>query len=194
MTYHKKQYQKIDSIQLNEIRICKKRNKDTLSVTNTDGDIIFDLTTIKKSLEKSLNSRWKNIQYYQGLNDEWNTSCKSLKRKNLLDKKLLPKSYTSKKYHLLLSFNIEYTIEKNLDISGVWGTSTYQDIGDNISKVEYELVSALFYRDSLLYMGNQKYRYWFSSKRSEKIEHEIPENIIDSLVTKSLVDYNKRLN
>ena len=192
-TYHKEQYQKIDSIQLNEIRICKKRNKDTLSVTNTDGDIIFDLTTLEKSIAKSINNKWKNIKYNHGSEKKWNKSCVNLKRKNLLNKKLLPKSYASKKYHLLISFNIEYSTEKNLDLSGFWGASTYEDIGNDISKVEYELVSAIYYRDSLLFMGNQTYRSWFLSNRGEKLNYEISEGVIDTMVNKSLDEYYKRL-
>lgn len=193
-TYFEKNYKRIDTIQLNQIRICKKRNDPSrTNIEKTQGNIIFNNNSIENSLKKYLKSNLKNLKYKNNQNVNWSKSCKNLTRKTLQQKDLLPESYSNENYHIEVAFNINYVTKKNLDISGDWGAGAYDDLGNDISKIEYKLIIALFHRNSLIYMDN--YAHWTEilSERGEKLDYKVPEKIIDSLVTNSLDEYNKRL-
>lgn len=193
-TFFQKSYTTVNDIKLSKIRICKKRNDPSrTNIEKTQGNVIFDINSIKNSLKKHLKSNLKNLNYKNNQDVNWDKSCKNLTHKTLQKKELLPESYLKEDYHMEVAFNINYVTKKNLDISGYWGSSDYADLGNDISKIEYKLIIALFYQNNLIYMDNQAHWTEVFSKRGEELHYEVPQGVIDTLVTKSLAEYKKRM-
>lgn len=193
-TFHKKEYKKPNSIFLNSIVFCKQKKDPTyLQYYKTGGDIIFNINSLEKIIRKSLKNSFINITHDEHIDDiKWSNSCKNIDSNTFRNKEILPNSFSSKRYHIQVSFNIDYLIKKNLE-SDVSGGFTYADLGDDLSEIKYKLVVALFFKDDLIYMDNHAHWTKIYSKRGEKLHYEVPQNIIDSLVTKSLAEYKKRL-
>ena len=61
------------------------------------------------------------------------------------------------------------------------------------SWIEYKLVTAIYQNDSQIYMDNHGFRTEFFSERDEQVKCQVPQIVIDSLVTLSLQEYFKRM-
>lgn len=173
--------------------MCQNRNESDIRVSKTKGDLVFNKIQIEKSIQNSFQKSFSNIVYEPNKITKWETSCNNFTKEILMNKSIISKNESNRPYHMWISFGIDYTIEKNLDFSGIWRASAYEDIGDDISKIKFKLVTSLFYKDSLIYMDNHAYNTWIRTKRGKQFNYDIPEQIIDSLVTKSLAEYKKRL-
>jgi len=192
-TFLKNSYQKTNFIKVSKMVLCQNRNESDIRVSKTKGDLVFNKMQIEKSIQNSFQKSFSNIIYEPNKITNWETSCNNFTKDILMNKNIIPKNETNRAYHMWISFDIDYTIEKNLDFSGFWGASTYEDIADDISKIKFKLVTSLFYNDSLIYMDNHAYNTWIRTVRGKPFYYEVPQNIIDSLVTKSLAEYKKRL-
>jgi len=190
--HFKKNYSEIDSIEKVSIRLCKDRKIPILGYTS--GSITFN----SKSLRSKILNSIKEKHFYVAEHDEldrflWDTNCDNLIARNFKDsnKSIKNKNTTSNKYFINISLHLTYMTRKNIEYGAAFEPSV--DIGNDAHEIKYKFVLALFKNKLLEYMDRQIYRITIFSPRNENINYEVPQKIIDSLVTKSLAEYKKRL-
>lgn len=191
-SYFKKEYRQKDSIILNSINICKQSRKPPNKFNQTDGYLIFDVWSLENSLKIVIENNLSIINALPERVNPWNFNCLDIKRRHLIKNKPDYDIHNDAKIHMDVYFNIKDMTAENLDVD-ISGPLTYFDLGNDITKIEYKLIIALFHQDNLLYMDNQAYWTEVFSKRGEKLQYKVPQNIIDSLVTKNLAEYKRRL-
>lgn len=76
---------------------------------------------------------------------------------------------------------------------GYGGMDFIEDMGDDRHLLRYKLVTSIYKNDSLVYVDNRAYWTREVSERGIDLQYEVPEIIIDSLVSLSLEEYFKRV-
>ena len=76
---------------------------------------------------------------------------------------------------------------------GGGGLELVYDMGNDKNWIEYKLVTAIYQNDSQIYMDNHGFRTEFFSERDEQVKCQVPQIVIDSLVTLRLQEYFKRM-
>lgn len=80
---------------------------------------------------------------------------------------------------------------KNMDGGG--GMEAAMDMDDDKHLLEYKLTTAIYQNDTLIYMDNRTHWTEVFSERGEQVIYQVPQVIIDSLVTLTLQEYFKRM-
>ncbi|MCH6198847.1 hypothetical protein MMU07_04615 [Aquiflexum sp. LQ15W] len=76
-----------------------------------------------------------------------------------------------------------------------WGgpTGFSEDLGDDKHLLEYKLVTSIYRNDTLIYMDNRTHWTEVIGARGEKLQYQVPQEVIDTLVKLSLEEYFKRM-
>ena len=186
-TYFQKKYNPVDSVNLRLIKICQNQKLTSRKKHQTKSEIIFNYNSIYNSLYESLEDQFdiSTIKSNRDLN--WDIGCKNLNPNNF---PFIKKNGND--YNLDLTLDIEYLTSKNYEVESS-SILSEEDLGNDIHAIDYQIIIALSKVDSLIYMDNVKYMTTVLSKRNEKLDYEIPIEIIRDLISKSLAEYKKRL-
>ncbi|MBX2947294.1 MAG: hypothetical protein KF725_15805 [Cyclobacteriaceae bacterium] len=68
-----------------------------------------------------------------------------------------------------------------------------EDMGDDKHLLEYKLITSIYKNDTLIYMDNRTHWTEVFSERGEQLHYQVPQEVIDTLVTLSLEEYFKRV-
>jgi hypothetical protein len=192
-SYFEQKYNLIDTPIYADVRICKTEKIITVEKFKTNSKITFDTESINLHLKESLNKKFKNIIHYSKEKTFWFNNCRDLNKKKVLNSDISDISFSKHKgYEIKINFDVTYSTRKKADVDATIIT-TYEILDYDVHFMEYKLIFAMFNNQKLIYMDNNVTWESVDSKRGEKINYEVPQNIIDSLVTKSLAEYKKRL-
>ena len=190
--HYKKRYKPIDSIKINKIRICKKQNNDINEKLRTDGKLNIRLENIEQDIIGRLKNNFNYVDYKLHNDTMSNFNCAYLTRKNVLSGNYKIETRTSNRYNLELTFELFYTSTRDPIIDGFFGRRI--GVWDNDRHfIHHVLRIAIFYKNELIYMDNYIYQKEIFSGIDKNVHHEVPQQIIDSLVAGSLSEYYERL-
>jgi hypothetical protein len=78
-------------------------------------------------------------------------------------------------------------------IQGGGGMEPAEDMGNDKHILEYKLITSIYQNDTLIYMDNRTHWTEVFSERGEQLMYQVPQVVIDSLVTLTLQEYFKRV-
>lgn len=183
-------YESIDSISISELSFCKNRKIPTMN--STSGQIRFNTRALEVSLKKSIEKNLAEIRNNVTRKQSWDFDCSKILKNDLVAPNEQKLKGLGKAYSLRINFVIDYHSSKNIDSGTLIETSN--DLGNDEHHIKYKLVLALLNStESIIFMDNRAHWTEVFSERGEQLEYEIPQKIIDSLVTLSLEEYYKRL-
>jgi hypothetical protein len=78
-------------------------------------------------------------------------------------------------------------------IEGGGGLEWAEDMGDDRHLIEYKLITSIYQNDTLIYMDNRAYWTRLIVERGSRVQHNVPQEVIDTLVKLSLEEYFKRM-
>lgn len=85
------------------------------------------------------------------------------------------------------------TSNSGKNTAGGGGLTFVEDMGDDRHLIEYKLITSIYQNDTLIYMDNRAYWTRVASARGEQLQYQVPQEVIDTLVTLSLEEYFKRM-
>lgn len=176
-----KSYHKTDSICIPIIKFHQRANLGTgakggASLTGNDIENLLRLS-YSKSFNRPFCSSNKESIILRDVNfkkrslDNCSTCC---------DEIIVP-------YLTITSYSYKNT-------EGGGGLTFVTDMGNDRHSFEYKLITSIYRNDTLIYMDNRM--YWgkdLFSERGERLRYQVPQVVIDSLVTLTLQEYFKRV-
>ncbi|MCC5929450.1 MAG: hypothetical protein JJU28_09415 [Cyclobacteriaceae bacterium] len=79
------------------------------------------------------------------------------------------------------------------NIEGGGGLTFVEYMGNDRHSFEYKLVTSIYQNDTLVYMDNRAYWTEVFSERGERLRYQVPQVVLDSLVSLTLKEYFKRV-
>ncbi len=172
-----KSYQRTDSICIPKIKFHHEGK--------TWSRILINPETIGNSLSQSY-SRSFDLAF-----------CGSNKKSPLVqDSKFLKSSkddYRDSCCEKVVVPDLIITTRTGRNIEGGGGLTFVTDMGNDRHRIEYKLITSIYENDALVYMDNHAYWTEVFSERGEQLMYQVPQVIIDSLVTLTLQEYFKRV-
>jgi hypothetical protein len=177
-------YRKQDTFCISKIQFCHLIGHRGI---NTSSSIFFDPKSIGNSLKLSYSKFFQPLSCNRNKENIENIiiqNCYSTEKKlklfnNCCDNIILPK--------LIITSNSG----KNTEGGG--GITFVQDMGDDRHLLEYKLITSIYQNDTLIYMDNRAYWTRVISERGEQLHYQVPQEVIETLVTLSLEEYFKRV-
>lgn len=183
-------YSSIDSVIIRKFILCEENLE---AVNKTDGQIEFNRVKLKSSVVKSLRDKFQSVRYVLNYGSiDRNDNCEQYIHNNFLKSKESFYQNQTSNYILDISFSIEYISSKNTDVDAM-SASPYNDLGNDKHAIEYKIILALSKENTLIYLDNQAHWTKVFSERGEQLQYEVPQKVVDSLVSLSLEEYYKRL-
>ena len=187
-TFLQKQYELTDSLEVKEIRICLQPEIPTRYYTS--GEIIFRRDSLGASLQRAITRHFKPIYNQSQWKQFWESNCESFtaKKHRVLERK--PQDRQNQKHSLVAVLNISSLTSKRIEGGG--GISWPEDMGDDIHRLKYKLIVAIFQNETLLYMDSRTHWTEVISERGTQLKYQVPQVTIDSLTSLSLRECFKR--
>lgn len=79
------------------------------------------------------------------------------------------------------------------NIEGGGGLTFVEDMGNDVHRFDYKLVTSIYQNDTLVYMDNRAYWTQVFTERDERLRYQVPQVVLDSLVSLTLQEYFKRV-
>jgi len=188
-TFFQNEYSPIDTLIINKIILCKNEIETRDFRFYSKGKININANYFGGTIVKSLNRKFKNVKFDFDSDTTRKGNCYYIKNRSLPSNYHLDLKYKND-YNINLTLNIEYNSGRNSESDGFWGLVKLE--GDS-HELKYVLRVAISNSNELIYVDNVRTTVKVLSEKDETINYEVPQNIIDSLVTKSLAEYKKRL-
>jgi hypothetical protein len=85
------------------------------------------------------------------------------------------------------------TSNSGKNTAGGGGLTFVEDMDDDRHLIEYKLITSIYQNDTLIYMDNRAYWTRLIAERGSRVQHHVPQEVIDTLVKLSLEEYFKRM-
>lgn len=186
-------YQNQDTFCVQKVKICHFSEIPGLRYAITGSSISFDYSAIESSLKHSY-SRLLQISICKNdhnshLQQDCNYTEKTLS-KNLKADYSADNEYCAN----ILIPQLSISSKSGKRIEGGGGMEFAEDMGDDKHLLEYKLITSIYKNDTLIYMDNRAHWTEVISERGKKLHYQVPQEIIETLVTLSLEEYFKRVN
>lgn len=181
-------YPKVLEAQISSIHICHN-NEPTIS--GTGSRVILDRHAIKSSISLAFAHHFEVRDLAMPGNAFFDRNC-NYQQTEALEKAGL-KSHRPKREEIDLSPILEIITRSGKRTEGGGGLEFLEDMGDDKHLLEYKLTTAIYQNDTLIYMDNRTHWTEVFSERGEQLMYQVPQVVIDSLVTLTLQEYFKRV-
>ncbi|MBL7844504.1 MAG: hypothetical protein JNK44_11620 [Cyclobacteriaceae bacterium] len=191
-TFFEKNYNPINTLTIDEIRIC--REVDWPGRHRTRGKIFFQRDSLEESIRNALENHFNKVIYKASQKPFWDENCDSIVVKNYRSKAKAFEGQEHKEYSIFAALNIVPQTSKNVDVGQVGvGQVEFIDLGNDIHRLEYKFIVAISENRTLLYMDSRSHWTEVFSERDEQLHYQVPQEVIETLVTLSLEEYFKRV-
>lgn len=190
--YFQEVYSKQTEFNLSSIGICHFTELRGNALAMSSSNIFFHRDSLESNLEQA---------YFELLP----LSVKPLKKSYFFDRncnflgRILPESkkvlspQSESKYRNVILPQLSITSNSGKHIEGGGGMMPAEDMGEDMHLLEYKLTTAIYQNDTLIYMDNRTHWTEVFSERGELLNYQVPQVVIDSLVTLTLQEYFKRV-
>lgn len=183
-----KTYPKVQEAKISDIFICHK-NEPT--VASTGSRVILNRNSIKSTIAFAFGNHFEVEDLVVVENAFFNRDCNSQQKRAL--EKVSSRSHKPKGLEIELSPILEIITRSGKRTEGGGGLEFLEDMGDDKHLLEYKLTTAIYQNDTLIYMDNRTHWTEVFSERGEQLMYQVPQVVIDSLVTLTLQEYFKRV-
>ncbi len=164
---------------------------ETTGLLSTNGKIYFNRDFIELIIQQAYSRNLNVSSISTSKQDFFDKKC-------TIPNKLLAASNAPShriemlcKNFVLPQFSISTKSIKRTEGGG--GMTPAFDVGDDKHLLEYKLTTAIYQNDTLIYMDNRSHWTEVISDRGEQLIYQVPQVVIDSLVTLTLQEYFKRI-
>ncbi|QOI98553.1 MAG: hypothetical protein HRU69_14150 [Flammeovirgaceae bacterium] len=190
-TFFEKNYDAINTLTINDIRICREFDWPGTRY-QTRGRILFQRDSLEESIRNALENHFSKVIYETSQKPFWDENCDSIVVKNYRSKARAFVGSKHKEHSIFAALNITPRTAKNID-AGILIEAPFPDLGNDIHRIEYKFIVAIFKNESLIYMDSRSHWTEVFSERDEQLHYQVPQEIIETLVTLSLEEYFKRV-
>lgn len=191
-TYFEKKYLKpIDTVNLSRIALCK-RGTFGEGKLSTRGKLNIKIDKVQENIINSLQNHFVFVNTNLKGSSKWASFCKKQNKKEILSDSYKYNLNNTINYNMFLSFKVEYKSSRDSSIDSFYsGAVELLDNDEHV--VKYALHLTIFHDYKPIYMDNSGHTMILETQLNENINYDVPKHVIDSLVTKSLEEYRKRL-
>ncbi len=182
-------YSRQTEFSIHKIQAC--HFTETTGRLSTSGKIHFNRDSIELTIQQAYSRRLNITSISTSKQDLFDKKC------TLPDELVTPSHDLSQggekacKSMILTLFSVSTKSIKRTEGGG--GITPAFDAGDDKHLLEYKLTTAIYQNDTLIYMDNRTHWTEVFSDRGEQLMYEVPQVVIDSLVTLTLQEYFKRV-
>jgi hypothetical protein len=186
-TFIKSGYAYEDSILL-KVNLCHYHNLEW--TPNTTGNLVLNPLQIQHNLIQSYSRYFSFIQEPKIEKAYFGVDC-DIKAEDILSKATPQKDGIHSSPQLFASLRISSASMKRLEGGG--GLEIAEDMGDDKHRMEYKLITSVYKNGTVIYMDSRIHWTNIFSDRGEQLKYQVPQVVIDSLVTLTLQEYFKRM-
>jgi hypothetical protein len=184
-------YEKLEIVELGNFHLCYFYNPSGI-VRREVGKLEIDPGQVADSALDSYRTNFNELVVKESDVSISNTKCLFDSKDSFVrfnqDSHSIPE-----KNHIRLYSQLSFTVESQRNLEGGGGMELTEDMGDDRHKLEYFLITALVQDDEIVYLDNRVHWTEVFSERGEQLKYEVPQIVIDSLVSLSLEEYFKRV-
>jgi len=181
-------YKAVDNVQLGKLHLCYSYNRSRKQVV---GNLQVETSQLIDSLLESYSRKFDHLNVSESAISIDGTRCLFDSKKSINALHQGTKSTIETPVKLYCQLSVIVASQRNLEGGG--GLELTEDMGNDKHLLEYYLITALAQGESLLYIDNRVHWSEAFSERGEQLKYEVPQIVIDSLVTLSLEEYFKRV-
>lgn len=187
----KEAYQNQDNYCIHSLKICHFVELPGIRRAITGSSITLNQNIIESSMKQSY-SRLLPISYCETETGfSFKQDCNSIAKSLIINQTNSSNSFDCCGNMIIPHLSI--TSQSGKRIEGGGGMEFAEDMGDDRHLLEFKLVTSIYENGSLIYMDNQAHWTRVRSERGEQLHYQIPQEVIETLVTLSLQEYFKRV-
>ncbi|TCK67226.1 hypothetical protein DFQ05_0999 [Winogradskyella wandonensis] len=190
-TYFQKIYEPIDTLKINRLMLCKRQEKIELRRYKTEGNLLIKTKEIEKNIIAALKKHFSSIDYKVKEDNLTKYNCGFLNEENILTGIYKPHLVPTYGYNADITFEIKSNSFRDHYKDGFYGGTDLLD--QDKHNIQFIIRIAIFYDDVLIYFDNYEHFVARISEIDKDVEYQMPHGVVVSLVNKSLMEYNKRL-
>lgn len=183
-------YEAQDTFIIKQIKIC--HDVGSAAYAGTVGRILFNFHSIENSLKESYSKLLPVTFEHQGKEGLLEVDCRYYFKVPPDNLQEIANDLESCTGNVVLPILIIFS-KSSKRLEGGGGMEFVEDMGDNLHLLMYKLITTIYKNDSLVYVDNRAYWTREVSERGIDLQYDVPEVIIDSLVSLSLEEYFKRV-
>lgn len=187
--FFEQSYSRQSEFCIHKIQICHLT--ETTGRLSTNGKIYFDRESIELIIQQAYSRSLNTTSMSAPKQDSFDKNCATQNELSIASNTPSHKGERICKNFVLPQFSVSTKSIKRSEGGG--GMTPAFDAGDDKHLLEYKLITSIYQNDTLIYMDNRTHWTEILSERGEQLMYQVPQVVIDSLVTLTLQEYFKRV-